>query len=95
MRPLETAPAQPCWAVRLSAETPALGGLAICALRLASAQPGCLGGDAVAQLTYWDSVDAIAAWRGRVEQLVQQRLGRGAGEFGFEVRRSLPGSVGA
>ncbi|POZ60929.1 hypothetical protein [Chromobacterium alticapitis] len=87
MRPLDPGLAQLCWAVRLEAPTPALAALSVCALRLASAQPGCLGGDAVAQLTYWDSVDAIAAWRDRVEQLVRQRLGRGAGEFEFTVSR--------
>ncbi|UTH73701.1 antibiotic biosynthesis monooxygenase [Chromobacterium sp. IIBBL 290-4] len=90
MKPLDSGLAQPCWAVKLEAPTPALAALSVCALRLASAQPGCLGGDAVEQLSFWDSVDAIAAWRDRVEQLVRQRLGRGAGEFEFTVSHRLP-----
>ncbi|MBM2883653.1 hypothetical protein JFK97_04560 [Chromobacterium phragmitis] len=95
MKPFDQPPFQPCWTVRLTADTPALAGLSLCVLRLATAQPGCLGGDAVEQLTYWDSVDAIADWRGRVEQLVLQRLGRGAGEFDFVVSRRLPEDVRA
>ncbi|QEL55014.1 hypothetical protein [Chromobacterium paludis] len=87
MKPLHATSALPCWVVRLIATSPALAGLSVSALRLASGQPGCLGGDAVEQLTYWDSVEAIAAWRDQVEQLVRQRLGRGAAGFEFAVSR--------
>ncbi|OHX14764.1 hypothetical protein [Chromobacterium sphagni] len=87
---IDAPPALACWAVSLVAGEPAQPELARCVLRLAAVQPGYLGGEG--QVTYWDTVEAIAAWRARVEQLSQQRLGREAWRqpFSFVVSRVAP-----
>ncbi|WP_047237029.1 antibiotic biosynthesis monooxygenase family protein [Chromobacterium subtsugae] len=86
---MTTRPPQACWAVSLAAEA-AHSDPARCVLRLAAAQPGYLGGEG--RVTYWDSVEAIAAWRARAEQLARQ--GRGADdaapELSFLVSRIDP-----
>ncbi|MBP4045807.1 antibiotic biosynthesis monooxygenase family protein [Chromobacterium violaceum] len=79
MTVLDRPPAQACWAANLAGDG-AAAELSRCALRLAESQPGCLGVTAEDRVTYWDSVEAIAAWRARVELLARQRLGRGADE---------------
>ncbi|WP_024302338.1 antibiotic biosynthesis monooxygenase [Pseudogulbenkiania sp. MAI-1] len=52
-------------------------------MRLASVQPGFLGVESARDengfgitVSYWDSVEAIAAWRHHAEHMVAQRLGR-------------------
>jgi heme-degrading monooxygenase HmoA len=78
-----------CFAViftsRLRAPDPGYGDMAEKMLALASEQPGFLGfesarGDGDSELgisiSYWRDRDSILAWRGHVEHLVAQKLGR-------------------
>lgn len=88
-----TAPSPPYWAVVLSSALPQVS-LGDSMLRLAQGQPGYLGAEPGRQaqgrrsvVSYWGSVDAIAAWRNRAEQLACQRLGPGgwSGAFSLQV----------
>lgn len=52
-------------------------------VRLAEVQPGFLGAESSRDaqgfgitVSYWESVEAIAAWRANAEHLVAQKLGR-------------------
>lgn len=63
-------------------------------LRLAAAQPGYLGVETVRDpetglgitVSYWQSVQAITAWKENAEHLAVQRLGRERWYAGFAVR---------
>jgi len=80
-------PQPPYWAVIFSSQrTDGEQGYAAMAdrmLRLAEVQPGYLGAESARDaagfgitVSYWDSVEAIAAWRHHAEHLVAQKLGR-------------------
>ena len=61
-------------------------------VELAEQQPGYLGMESVREgavgitVSYWDSVDAIDAWRKHVEHREAQRLGREQWYEAYEVR---------
>lgn len=61
-------------------------------VELAEQQPGYLGMESVREgavgitVSYWDSVDAIDAWRKHVEHREAQRLGRDQWYEAYEVR---------
>ncbi len=61
-------------------------------VELAKQQPGYLGMESVREgavgitVSYWDSVDAIDAWRKHVEHREAQRLGRDQWYEAYEVR---------
>lgn len=79
-------PVPPYWTVIFSSQrSPAELGYAEMAermMRLASVQPGFLGVESARDengfgitVSYWDSVEAIAAWRHHAEHMVAQRFG--------------------
>lgn len=60
---------------------------------LAASQPGFLGADSVRgaegfgiTVSYWASLDAIAAWKADVEHLAAQEMGKRAWYEHYEVR---------
>lgn len=61
-------------------------------VELARAQPGFLGMESVREgaigitVSYWDSQEAIAAWRKHVDHREAQRLGRAAWYDEYAVR---------
>ncbi len=61
-------------------------------LELAEQQPGYLGIESVEESTlgitvsYWQSLEAIAAWKQQVEHLEAQRLGRERWYQGYTIR---------
>ena len=80
-------PSPPYWAVIFSSQRSAAdqgyADMAERMLRLAEVQPGYLGAESARDsagfgitVSYWDSVEAIAAWRQHAEHLVAQKLGR-------------------
>jgi heme-degrading monooxygenase HmoA len=60
-------------------------------VRLAATQPGFLGIESACEglgitVSYWESLDAIAAWKQNSAHLVAQRRGRDDWYAGFKVR---------
>jgi len=61
-------------------------------LELAEQQPGYLGIESVEEaslgitVSYWQSLEAIAAWKQQVEHLEAQRLGRERWYQGYAIR---------
>jgi heme-degrading monooxygenase HmoA len=88
-------PQPPYYAVIFtSLRTAADTGYAETALRmkeLAAQQPGYLGIESVREglgitVSYWQSLDAIAAWRRNVEHQLAQKRGRAEWYSGFKLR---------
>jgi heme-degrading monooxygenase HmoA len=58
---------------------------------LAALQPGYLGAESARDgigitVSYWESLDAIAAWKRNAEHMVAQKLGREAWYTAFKTR---------
>lgn len=67
------------------------GGMAEAMARLAAAQPGYLGVESAREevgitVSYWDSLDAIAAWKRDAAHLVAQQTGRDDWYASYRVR---------
>jgi heme-degrading monooxygenase HmoA len=67
------------------------GEMAEAMARLASTQPGFLGIESVRDglgitVSYWESLEAIAAWKQNYEHLAAQRRGRADWYQSFKVR---------
>ncbi|HJV07900.1 MAG TPA: antibiotic biosynthesis monooxygenase [Chromobacteriaceae bacterium] len=91
-------PPPPYWAVifssQLRSDEPRYAEMADRMVRLAQTQPGFLGvesshrdahGNGIT-VSYWESVEAIAAWRQHAEHLVAQQLGREVWYQSFSLR---------
>ena len=88
MVPLASTGDQPCYAViftsfRRAEERDGYADMAQRMENLARRQPGFLGIESVRDasglgitVSYWQSLEAIAAWKANAEHLVAQRLGR-------------------
>lgn len=99
LQPFATTPEPPYYAVIFSStKSGANGGYRETAEQmaaLAAAQPGYLGAESVRgedgfgiTVSYWQSLDAIAAWRQHVEHLHAQSMGNELWYKHFEVRIS-------
>ncbi|WKB51378.1 antibiotic biosynthesis monooxygenase family protein [Eleftheria terrae] len=97
MSPFASTPAAPYYAVIFSSlRTPGDAGYGEMAERmaeLAAGQPGylgvesCRGADGFGiTVSYWRSLDDIAAWKAHAEHLEAQRLGHQQWYSGFELR---------
>lgn len=67
------------------------GNMADAMLELAAAQPGYLGVESAREevgitVSYWDSLEAIAAWKQNSAHLVAQRTGRADWYAAYRVR---------
>lgn len=91
-------PPPPYWAVifssQLRSDEPRYAEMADRMVRLAQTLPGFLGvesshrdehGNGIT-VSYWESVEAIAAWRQHAEHLVAQQLGREVWYQSFSLR---------
>jgi heme-degrading monooxygenase HmoA len=96
MTDLARTPEPPYYAViftsRRAAEHEGYGEMADRMVDLALEQPGFLGIESVREgelgitVSYWDSSEAIEAWRTHVEHRVAQRLGRTEWYDEYEIR---------
>jgi len=90
-------PEPPYWAVlftsRTGEDTEGYGEMADRMVELATEQPGYLGIESARgpdglgiTISYWESEDAIAAWKRNAEHRVAQRSGRARWYAAFELR---------
>jgi heme-degrading monooxygenase HmoA len=96
--PIATTPATPYYAViftsLLSAPNPAYDDMAEAMVALAAQQPGFLGIESAREavgitVSYWDGLDAIAAWKKNAAHLLAQQRGREDWYAAYRVRICL------
>lgn len=97
MSPFARLPAPPyyvvCFSSRRTPGDDGYGEMADEMERLSEAQPGFLGAESVRNAggfgitnAYWETEDAIRAWKQQVDHLAAQRLGRSRWYDHYEVR---------
>jgi heme-degrading monooxygenase HmoA len=93
--PIAATPSPPYWAVIFTSVRSDVDGgyqaMAAAMSRLAAEQPGWLGEESAREgvgvtVSYWTDLDAIAAWKAKVEHLAAQRMGRERWYAAYRVR---------
>jgi heme-degrading monooxygenase HmoA len=93
--PFASTPAPPYWAVIFTTVRSEVDegyqAMAAAMSQMAAEQPGWLGEESAREgvgitVSYWSDLDAIAAWKAKVEHLTAQRMGRERWYAAYRVR---------